>query len=128
MQRRILDAKSEHYSIGIWKDTRLLARVTKGASIGQHHPTNTAPQLLGKRAAKSIEFGTQSDFAALTAGLLWDRASCIKTLFYYAATRFAFLRRPIRPRPKSPAPKSATEAGSGTSTTALVNVKSSMKT
>jgi hypothetical protein len=29
----LLDATREHYSIEIWKDTRLLARVVKGASI-----------------------------------------------------------------------------------------------
>jgi hypothetical protein len=35
----LLDAKPEHYGIEIWKDTRLLARVTKGASNEQHHRT-----------------------------------------------------------------------------------------
>ena len=33
----LLDAKPEHSSIEIWKDMRLLARVTKGVSYEQHH-------------------------------------------------------------------------------------------
>ena len=40
----LLDAKPAHYSIEIWKDTRLLARVVKGISIEQHHRTSDAPQ------------------------------------------------------------------------------------
>jgi hypothetical protein len=40
----LLDAKPEHYSIEIWKDMRLLARVVRGLSIEQHHRTNNAPQ------------------------------------------------------------------------------------
>jgi hypothetical protein len=35
----LLDAKPEHYSIEIWKDNRLLARIVKGVSIEQHHRT-----------------------------------------------------------------------------------------
>jgi hypothetical protein len=33
----LLDAEPEHYGIEIWKDARLLARVTKGASHEHHH-------------------------------------------------------------------------------------------
>jgi hypothetical protein len=35
----LLDAMPEHYGIEIWKEMRLLARVTKGVPYEQHHRT-----------------------------------------------------------------------------------------